>query len=70
VTRKSNLTTLKGMCTWSTTKAEWHNDREIAATKERMDKLRAQGPIAICIGGLEDAHGALGQIPYVQGGLF
>jgi hypothetical protein len=46
-------------------------DREIAATKARMDKLRAQGqgsPFAL--GGLDRCPWALVQIPYVKGALF
>lgn len=46
-------------------------DREIASTKERMDKLRAQGKDRpLHWEGWKDAHGALGRLPYVKGALF
>lgn len=46
-------------------------DREIVATRERMDKLRAEGQDRpLHWEGWKDAHGALGRIPYVKGALF
>ena len=46
-------------------------DHEIAAAKERMDKLRAEGQDRpLHWEGWKDAHGALGRIPYVKGALF
>jgi len=46
-------------------------DQEIVATKERMDRLRAQGQDRpLHWEGWKDAHGALGRIPYVKGALF
>ena len=46
-------------------------DREIATTKELMDKLRAQGQDRpLHWEGWKDARGALGRIPYVKGALF
>src|SRR5882672_1141781 len=46
-------------------------DREIAATKARMEKLRARDRDRhLHWVGWIDAHGALVQIPYVKGALF
>jgi aminopeptidase N len=46
-------------------------DHEIAATKERMDKLRAhRQDRPLRWADWKEAHGALGQIPYVKGALF
>jgi aminopeptidase N len=46
-------------------------DRAIAAKRERMDKLRAEGKDRpLHWEGWKDAHDALGQLPYVKGALF
>jgi aminopeptidase N len=46
-------------------------DREIAAAKEQMDKLRAEGKDRpLHWEGWKDTHGALGPLPYVKGALF
>jgi aminopeptidase N len=46
-------------------------DREIAAKRQRMDKLRAEGKDRpLHWEGWKDAHSALGQLPYVKGALF
>jgi len=46
-------------------------DQEIARTKERMEKLRAQGKDRpLHWEAWKDAHDALGRLPYVKGALF
>jgi len=46
-------------------------DQEIAATKERMEKLRAEGKDRpLHWEAWKDAHDALGRLPYVKGALF
>jgi aminopeptidase N len=46
-------------------------DQEIAAAKERLEKLRREGKDRpLHWEGWKDAHEALGQIPYVKGALF